>query len=397
MLDNIINRKHILLVDDDHNVAQMLKLLLETRGYEVIIASSGRLAFEKVNSATDIILLDLVLPDFNGFEVCRRLKEGQETREIPIIILSAKYLFEDKIEGLYLGADDYLTKPFEHEELIARMEAVMRRGSLSRLDDDAPLKGAAPLKEDEIIVELRKILDEELIIPFFQPIYFLRPFKLLGLEVLTRPTVQSSLSNPDLLFRAALKYGLYHELEILAWKKALQFVSKFLADKKLFLNCNPYLVEGPKFLTIQSIFAENHIHPSNVILEITERSRISDYKLFYEHLKKYRECGFRFAVDDVGGGFASLESIVETKPEVVKVDRHIVNNLHTDPFKRSIIKFVVSFCRENNIISIAEGIESKEELEALINLGVDAGQGYYLYKPTPEINLSAISQNIPRK
>lgn len=384
MNDQLANFKNILLVDDDHNVSQMLKLLLETRGYQVSIAPSGRSALEKANNSTDIILLDLVLPDHSGFEVCRKLKEGEETRHIPIIILSAKYLFEDKIEGLYLGADDYLTKPFEHEELIARMEAVMRRGSHSRFD-------SAPEGEDSVVSELRKILDEELIIPFFQPIYFLKPFKLFGLEVLTRPIVRSSLANPELLFRAALKYGLYHELEILAWKKALQFVSKFLADRKLFLNCNPYLVEGPKFLAIQSMFTQNGIHPSNVILEITERSRISDYKLFYEHLKKYRECGFRFAVDDVGGGFASLESIVETKPEVVKIDRHIVSNLHVDSFKRSIIKFVVAFCRENNIISIAEGIETKQELDALISLGVDAGQGYYLYKPTPEINIGDIS------
>ena len=320
----------------------------------------------------------------DGFEVCRRLKQSGETCHIPIIILSAKYLFADKIEGLYLGADDYLTKPFEHEKLIARMEAVMRRRTLPESDvhdinaEDCP--------------GLRKILDEELIVPFFQPIYFLQPLKLFGIEVLTRPVINSALSNPELLFRAALKYGVYTELEILCWRKAVTLAAPQLAELKLFLNCNPYLIEGPRFLTIQSIFADHKIPPSHVILEITERSRVTNYKLFYEHLKKYRECGFRFAVDDVGGGFASLESIVETKPEVVKIDRHIVSDLDTDSFKKSIIKFIVAFCKENNIISIAEGVETKKEWDTLIDLGIDAGQGYYFYRPTAELNIPAMSQ-----
>lgn len=385
MIDTLVQKKQVLLVDDDHNVSQMLKLLLETRGYEVDVANSGQDAFRKTTAGIDIILLDLILPDLDGFEVCRRLKQSNETRHIPIIILSAKYLFEDKVEGLYLGADDYLTKPFEHEELIARMEAVMRRGMSSETESQN-------VKEEDVVLELRKILDEELVVPFFQPIYFLKPLKLFGLEVLSRPVINSALANPELLFRAALKYGVYNELEILCWKKAVKFVAPHLADRKLFLNCNPYLIEGPRFLMIKSIFEDQHISPAQVVLEITERSRITNFKLFYEHLRKYRECGFRFAVDDVGGGFASLESIVETKPEMVKIDRHIVCDLDSDQFKKSIIKFIVSFCKENNIVSIAEGIETEKELDILIELGIDAGQGYYLYRPTAEINIPAMSQ-----
>ncbi len=380
------NRKHILIIDDDNNVTQMLKLLLETRGYDVEVACRGNEAFPRACSNIDIILLDLVLPDLDGFEVCRRLKENRQTRHIPIIILSAKYLFEDKVEGLYLGADDFLTKPFEHEELIARMEAVMRRGAI--LGQDYGSVG-----EEEVVIELRRILDEELIVPFFQPIYYLKPQKLLGIEVLTRPAVDNFLSNPELLFRAALKYGVYHELEILCWRKALKFVTERIGkDKKLFLNCNPYLVEGPKFLAVKSIFDEFKISPMDVVLEITERSRISNYKLFYDHLRKYRDYGFRFAVDDVGGGFASLESIVETRPEVVKIDRHIVCDVHRDSFKRSIIKFIVAFCKDNNIVSIAEGIETKDEWQALRDLGVTAGQGYLLYKPSPELNVAEMAK-----
>ncbi|MDO8581037.1 MAG: response regulator transcription factor [Candidatus Omnitrophota bacterium] len=120
--------KHILLVDDDLSIVNMLRLLLETRGYQVDVATSGQEALLRITPQTDLILLDIVLPDQEGFDVCRQLRQNQKTSHIPIIMLSARMLSQDVIEGLYLGADDYLTKPVEYEELIARMEAVMRRG-----------------------------------------------------------------------------------------------------------------------------------------------------------------------------------------------------------------------------------------------------------------------------
>ncbi len=380
------NKKKILVIDDDPSVVKMLSLLLETRGYEVEIASSGEEGLNKVSRTTDLILLDLVLPDQDGFDVCRKLKEGRESKQVPIIILSAKIQSRDIVEGLYLGAEDYLTKPFEYEELVARMETVMRRCSIF-YTGNVDSKG-----EEKIIGELKKIINEELIIPFFQPIFTLNPFKLHGFEALTRPKTDSILANPELLFKAAIQFGVYSELEILSWKKAVAYASQFLKDEKLFLNCNPYLVECPKFLTIKSIFDKTNINVNNVVLEITERSSVSDFKVFYEHLDAYKQHGFSFAVDDVGGGYASLEAIVETKPEVLKIDRHIVCSLEEDLFKQSIVKFIVSFCKENNILSIAEGIESKIELDIVKELGIDAVQGYYLAKPSASINFDEIAK-----
>jgi len=186
-------------------------------------------------------------------------------------------------------------------------------------------------------------------------------------------------------------FGFYEELEILSWRKALKVVSKYLGKVNIFLNCNPYFIEESRFPAIKELFAENNIPINKAYLEITERSAINDFSVFYEQLSHFREKGFKFAVDDVGGGYASLESIVYAKPEVVKIDRHIIKDISTDGCKRSIVKFIVSFCKENNIISIAEGIETKEDLELVKSIGVDAGQGYYLYKPTSEIDLQKMS------
>lgn len=381
MIQKVSDKKAILLVDDDPLITQTLGMLLETRGYDVDIAHSGHEVFEKITDTIDLILLDLVLPDSGGFEICRRLKEDQITKQIPIIILSGKLLSDDIVEGLYLGADDYLTKPFEYEELVARMEAVMRRGPILK-------NGRLATYEEELIIrEIRKIVDDELIVPFFQPVFLFNPFQLYGFEALGRPATNSILSNPEVLFKLALQFGFYQELEVISWKKAVASAGNFLEDKKLFLNCNPYLVESQQFPVIKSIFEQSQINVNNVILEITERSAISDFKIFYDYLNPYREYGFKFAVDDVGGGYASLEAIVATKPEVVKIDRHIVTELGKDSFKRSIVKFIVAFCKENGILSVAEGIERKEDLDILIELGVDAGQGYYFAKPTSSANL----------
>ena len=377
----MVQKRQVLLVDDEKNLTRMLCMLLETRGYNVEVAYTAEEALQKVSPEYDIIILDLVLPDLSGFEVCRELKQSSKTSHIPIIMLSAHSLNEDKVEALYLGADDFISKPCEHEELFARMEAVLRRGRQFHASDTS-------LTPKTTICELRKILDDALIIPHFQPIYILKPFQLYGLEILTRPANPITFKNPEALFEAALQYGLYSELEILSWSLALSLLSKHITDEKVFLNCNPYFIESAQFLRVKAMLDKNKIPTQNVILEITERSAISDFKLFYEQLKNYRNYGFRFAVDDVGGGYASLESIIETKPEVVKIDHHIIKGVRNDSYKQSIVKFIVSFCQENKIMSVAEGIERAEDLDLLLELGVDAGQGYHLFKPTPKINIS---------
>ena len=380
-----MNKKKVLIVDDEKNITKTLTLLLETRGYAVDVAENGQQALEKALEKPNIVLLDLILPDISGFDVCRKLREQKATRHLPIIILSVRYFHEDKIEGLYLGADDYVTKPFEYEELFARMEAVMRRREAFQSNREE--KGV-------LAVELRRIIDNELIVPFFQPIFFLKPFRFCGLEVLSRPPTKSILANPEILFEAALRAGSYYDLEMLGWKKAFQALAKSSYQGKVFLNTNPYLIESAEFSKVKALVENFNIEENNIVLEITERSAITDYKMFFERLRDYQNAGFEIAIDDIGGGYASLESIVETFCQFVKIDIGIVQGLDTNPLKRSVVRFISSFCKENNIIAIAEGIERKEELDALLDLGIDAGQGYFLGMPAPEIDPKQINRKI---
>jgi EAL domain-containing protein (putative c-di-GMP-specific phosphodiesterase class I)/ActR/RegA family two-component response regulator len=388
MLKKAGPKSHILLVDDDQCANQLLSMLLESRGYSVEIAFCGEDALKQVSPQIDLVLLDTTLPDQDGHEVCRQLRENKNSQNIPIIILSAKVLPDNIVECLYSGADDYISKPFHYEELVARMEAVMRRSSTFN-NGKVTSQG-----QERIIRELKDIIVNRKIVPYFQPIFALDPLRLLGFEALCRPQTDGILNNPELLFKAALQFGMYSEMEMISWEMALEYASNHLVHEKLFLNCNPYLVESQELSRIQSMFDNSKIRTDNVVLEITERSAISEYKIFFENLTHFREAGFQFAIDDVGGGYASLESIVRTKPEVVKIDRHITTEIAKDPFKLSIVKFIVAFCKEQNIISIAEGIETKEDFDTVRALGVDAGQGYYLFRPIPEINFQKIHQTV---
>ena len=121
-------KEKILIVEDDKDIAKMLEYNLKKEGFKVIGASDGEDALDlAVRQYPDLILLDLMLPGIDGLEVCKSLKKEGKTSAIPVIMLTAKGQESDKVVGLELGADDYVTKPFSPRELIARIKAVLRR------------------------------------------------------------------------------------------------------------------------------------------------------------------------------------------------------------------------------------------------------------------------------
>ncbi|MCQ2451436.1 MAG: response regulator transcription factor [Clostridia bacterium] len=122
----------ILIVDDDRNICELLRLYLEKDGFSTIVANNGAQAIEFVKKySPDLILLDIMMPELDGWQVCRMLRKEYDT---PIIMLTAKGEVFDKILGLELGADDYISKPFDTKEVIARIKAVLRRTATSNDD-----------------------------------------------------------------------------------------------------------------------------------------------------------------------------------------------------------------------------------------------------------------------
>lgn len=123
----------ILIVDDDVDSLKLIGLMLQRQGYEVSAANAGNQALTKaVKEKPDLIILDVMMPDMNGYEVCRRLRANDETSAIPIIMFTAKTLIDDKVAGFEAGADDYLTKPTHPAELASRIKSILQRSGAKR-------------------------------------------------------------------------------------------------------------------------------------------------------------------------------------------------------------------------------------------------------------------------
>ena len=119
--------KKILVIDDEKNIRELIKFNLEAEDYKVIIAATGKEGLELIDNSFDLIVLDLMLPEVDGLTVCKKIRNNENYSFIPIIMLTAKSEEVDKILGLEIGADDYITKPFSPRELLARIKAIFRR------------------------------------------------------------------------------------------------------------------------------------------------------------------------------------------------------------------------------------------------------------------------------
>ncbi len=144
------NKQKILIVDDDENIAELISLYMTKECFETKIAYDGESALQEISGfSPDLILLDLMLPGIDGYQVCREVRQKSQT---PIIMLSAKGEVFDKVLGLELGADDYLEKPFDTKELVARVKAVLRRYKASA--PSAPVSNAKQVTYPSLTINL---------------------------------------------------------------------------------------------------------------------------------------------------------------------------------------------------------------------------------------------------
>ncbi|RLT28255.1 MAG: DNA-binding response regulator [Chloroflexi bacterium] len=141
----------ILVADDEQNIVRLLRLYLRNEGFEVVAAADGKQALERFGSESpDLVLLDLMMPQMSGFDVCTEIRKKSD---VPVIMLTARSDDVDKIVGLEMGADDYVTKPFNPREVVARVKAALRRRSWDRESSDDPEEEAAPVTVGNVTLE----------------------------------------------------------------------------------------------------------------------------------------------------------------------------------------------------------------------------------------------------
>ncbi|MBW3555238.1 MAG: EAL domain-containing protein, partial [Gemmatimonadetes bacterium] len=201
-----------------------------------------------------------------------------------------------------------------------------------------------------------------------------------GYEALARGR-RRGLRSPEVLLEVASEANLLWELSRLLRKRAVQGIAGDLKDGQyLFLNVDPHDFNDPEFrdLTPEALGAAVG---DKLVLEITERTAISDYPQFKEYLKTFRDRGFRFAVDDAGSGYAGLGSIANLEPDYIKLDISLISNIDTNFLKQNLVETLVKFAETFGAMVVAEGVERREEFEAVKQLGVHLTQGFLFHKP----------------
>ena len=152
-----MGKGRILVVEDDFDISNMLRIYFTSQGYEVVVAGRGGEALDRCRQQLpNVIILDIMLPDIDGYEVCTRLRTNLRTSHIPIIFLTQKDERSDRIAGLELGADDYITKPFDMEELRLRVQNAMRRAERESLTNPTTGLPSGLLNEEQLRLLMRK-------------------------------------------------------------------------------------------------------------------------------------------------------------------------------------------------------------------------------------------------
>jgi EAL domain-containing protein (putative c-di-GMP-specific phosphodiesterase class I) len=256
-------------------------------------------------------------------------------------------------------------------------QALLYAEELRELYEKEQAQAAALRAEKEQAERILNVLERGLIKMVFQPIADLADGRVAGVEALARFAVEPS-RTPDVWFEEAEVVHLREELELAAVRLALAHPELLPGGTYLSINLSPETVTSARFAELLP-----DVPAESVVLEVTEHARVEDYGALGDALKDFRARGGRLAVDDAGAGFASLKHILRLAPEVVKLDREVAQGIDSDRPRRALAAALISFAFDIGADVVAEGIETQAEVDALRDLGVSYGQGYYLARPGP--------------
>lgn len=236
-------------------------------------------------------------------------------------------------------------------------------------------------------VELSTLIKKGALTTHFQPIVDLASNKIYGYESLARGVSdEGNLIYPDTLFRWGREGEMLFYLDRACRETSLKTAAVKNITSKVFINFIPTAIYDPVHCLQSTVKWAKQLDfdPKNIIFEVIE----SDYVEDLDHLKSildyYKAQGFMVALDDVGSGYSSLNMIAKLLPDIIKIDREIIDHIDTNMINQSIFRAIVQIAKENNILVLAEGVERLEEVNFCASEGADLAQGYYFGKPSSE-------------
>jgi EAL domain-containing protein (putative c-di-GMP-specific phosphodiesterase class I) len=236
---------------------------------------------------------------------------------------------------------------------------------------------------NEMVYKMSKIVSQKDIKLLAQPIINVASNEIYAWEMLSRGPEGTILESPLTLFSVARQTGTLYDLEMIVFGKALQQIKETKCKQNIFINCTPLTLGNMSFIRDlkQLMLRFKEISPTQITFEITERDSIEEIKDFIHNIKILRLMGFKIAIDDTGAGYASLNTISEVLPDIIKIDRSVIQNIDKNTVKESMLKGLLLVAREAGSLVVAEGIENKEEASVLTRNNVDLAQGFYYARP----------------
>lgn len=231
------------------------------------------------------------------------------------------------------------------------------------------------------------ILNNSSLTSYFQPIIKADDRSIYGYEALIRGVkADGSLMFPDDLFEKSRRNDLNFKLDRICRESALKTAAVKKIQQRVFINFLPTSLYDPEFCLRSTVKWAKQLEfdPKNIIFEVVETESVEDKEHLIKILNFYKKEGFSVALDDVGEGYSSLNMLVDIRPDIIKVDRNIITDIDIDTLKQSTYRALYTLAKENGISVLAEGVETKEELEVIESIGVDYIQGYLFGKPASE-------------
>jgi EAL domain-containing protein (putative c-di-GMP-specific phosphodiesterase class I)/ActR/RegA family two-component response regulator len=373
----------ILLVDDDPDVLASYRAALQT-DYQLLEASGGLSALELLSeSEVDLVISDIAMPKLNGMQLLREIRTRD--LDVPVVLITGDPHLETATEAVEYGAMRYLTKPVNLRELqgVAASGVRFRRMADAKRKAFAYVSGRAGTAADQVGQLARFERALKTLHLNFQPVVSWREKRAIGFECLLR-CEEPSLQNPPDLIRVAEELGRMDEVSRAIRKNALAAIPKIPSYSSLYLNLHYSDLDDPDLFDKDSPFV---LASNRIVLEITERVSLDAIADAEEKVAALRGLGFRIAMDDLGAGHNGLAAFAKLSPEVVKLDMLLVRDVNKEIHKHGLIRVMRDYCAKERIQFISEGVETKSELDTLLDIGCDLFQGYLFGKPSPVIKL----------
>ncbi|MEG4404487.1 EAL domain-containing response regulator [Microcoleus sp. MON2_D5] len=385
--------KKILVIEDEQLIRENILKLLKAEGFDVTGAENGAQGlYAAVSNVPDVIICDVMMPELDGYGVLVALRSNPVTATVPFVFLTGKAERSEMRQGMELGADDYLTKPFSKAELVGaissrlkKQEAVAEQYNTWRGQGSEFIQNTAD-KLEPIKTRLCNALKREEFQVYYQPQVNVQTGKIISAEALVRWLhPEKGLISPAEFIPAAEETGFIVPLGEWVLQTAcrqMQVWQNAGFPLRIAVNLSARQFRQPDLSSrVAQILAETGLEANSLELELTESLMVEDAESAIATLQHLKNLGVCISLDDFGTGYSSLSYLTQYPFDTLKIDRCFISKITDGCTNAAIVKAIIEMAHSLCLEVIAEGVETEAEKDFLWRYKCDLMQGYLFSPP----------------